>query len=135
MTIDIGVRSVVFELDDTVDVGDKVFGVEPVWKLGYFWFMYGKYAGKLQFVNHRYNIWFPEDHSASGYGWNLNPEVSGVFHTLYNQLPALNIQAAGASINVARGITDGLRQIGPTGLTGAAPSYLKGYISKNRNGR
>jgi hypothetical protein len=90
---------------------DAMFGVSTIYKLGYAWFTYGTFKGKLQFVNFPTQVFFPEDKDADGFQWQLHPGNHAFAQPHYGVSPAV-IRLIGSIIDPFSGAIANL-QAGP----------------------
>jgi len=99
---------------------------------GWFWFMYGDYAGPVHFIDHINNRFFPEDfYLCTGYGYQANKGVKIDIEKVWSSGVQANGQKIlGELVDVIAGGVAGATQVGPPGLVGAAPQHKKVAVNK-----
>jgi hypothetical protein len=108
------------------DAGSQVSWVKNsdvfIYRLGYFWFLYGGYAGELQHIRFKKQIFYPINQNVDGYGWDVEVGVSGKFHAVWTKLNEMPIEVISKGISLAAGNLAGLAPIGVNGITDVAPT-------------
>lgn len=129
---DIGLSCVVFEHADIPMPQDQQFGDPSIFVLGKFWFCYGdpehpddKWDGKIQFVNFKRQIFFPEGPNPTGYGWKLDSRVRGKFRNVYGKFGTDPLKIFGERLNLFQGAVGGLAGLSNLGLSPKKPLLIK----------
>lgn len=94
---------------------------------GWFWFEYGDFAGKKEYVNLVRQTFFPEDYNeCTGYGWLFKPGVKAIINPVWSEgVHADACTVAQGVIDVMKGRVGGLAVLGGAGFTSQAPRVVK----------
>jgi hypothetical protein len=95
------------------------FGIDNIYKFGYCWFRYAgvyneneRYNGKLQWVNHVYDVFFPENENAIEFQFQLFPGCHCFVTPHYQADPAI-LKVEGKVLNALTGQLANFFQTGP----------------------
>jgi hypothetical protein len=111
--------------NNTAMVFDRALEGNDIIRFGYFWWRYGEFNGELHYIRFAHQIFFPPDGIVTGYGYNVNPGVSGKFHVVWSKLEDNPLKVLEKVISLKLGAGDGLGNLKPDGTLGAPPTVTK----------